>query len=74
MMDYIWMFFLGGIAILSLMIFLITLSRDTFLVKKLKKKKSVLGMNFGLLLITLSSLGIIVYLFNLLRTQIELLQ
>lgn len=74
MMDYLWMFFLGGIAVLSLVIFLITLSRDTFLVKKLKQKKSVLSVNFSLLLITLSSLGIIVYLFNLLRTQIEILQ
>lgn len=74
MMDYLWMFFLGGIAILALMFFLITLSRDTFLVKKLKKKKMLLSVNFGLLLITLSSLGMIVYLFNLLRTQIELLQ
>ena len=74
MMDYLWMFFLGGVAILSLMFFLFTLSRDTFLVKKLKKKKYMLGVNFSLLLITLGCLGMIVYLFNLLREQIELLQ
>lgn len=74
MIDYIWMFILGGIAILSLLFFLITLSRDAFLLKKLRKKKFQLVLNFSLLFITLTSLGLIAYLFTLLRDQIELLQ
>ncbi|MET3562932.1 hypothetical protein ABID30_002023 [Enterococcus rotai] len=74
MMDYLWLFILGGIAILSLLIFLITLSRDTFLMKKLRKKKTNFILNFSLLFTTLTCLGLIVYLFTLLKEQIELLQ
>lgn len=74
MIDYLWMFILGGIAILSLMLFLMMLSRDVFLIKRLRKKKQSLGLNFALLFITLTSLGLIAYLFVLLRDQIELLQ
>lgn len=73
-MDYIWLFILGGIAAISLLIFLVTLSRDTFLIKKLKKSNIYFSVNFSLLLVTLGSLGMIVYLFNILREQIELLQ
>ncbi|ALS36958.1 phosphoglycerol transferase MdoB-like AlkP superfamily enzyme [Enterococcus rotai] len=74
MIDYLWLFILGGVAIISLVFFLMTLSRDVFLVKKLRKKKQILGLNFALLFITLTSLGLIAYLFVLLRDQIELLQ
>ena len=74
MIDYLWMFILGGIAIVSLVFFLMTLSRDVFLMKRLRKKKQSLGLNFALLFITLTSLGLIAYLFVLLRDQIELLQ
>ncbi|WP_242586459.1 hypothetical protein [Candidatus Enterococcus ikei] len=74
MIDYLWMFILGGITILSLVLFLMTLSRDVFLIKRLRKKKQSLSLNFALLFITLTSLGLIAYLFVLLRDQIELLQ
>ncbi|MBP2097246.1 hypothetical protein [Enterococcus rivorum] len=74
MIDYLWMFILGGISILALFFFLVTLSRDTFLIKKLRKKKQVVALNFSLLFISLGCLGTIVYLFSLLKTQIELLQ
>ncbi|WP_348921001.1 hypothetical protein [Enterococcus rotai] len=74
MIDYLWLFILGGVSIVSLVFFLMTLSRDVFLVKKLRKKKQILGLNFALLFITLTSLGLIAYLFVLLRDQIELLQ
>ncbi|WYJ96766.1 hypothetical protein DOK67_0001069 [Enterococcus sp. DIV0212c] len=72
-MDYIWLFYLGGIATVSLLIFLMTLSKDTFLLTKLRKSKSGFLLNFSLLFITLGDLGIIIYLFNLLREQIDLL-
>ena len=74
MIDYLWLFVLGGIAILSLLFFLVPLSRDAFLIKKLRKKKQSLVLNFSLLFISLTSLGLIAYLFVLLRDQIELLQ
>ncbi|EOL50533.1 MULTISPECIES: hypothetical protein [Enterococcus] len=74
MIDYLWIFILGGIAIVSLLVFLTTLARDVFLIKKLRKKKQGLLLNFSLLFITLTSLGLITYLFTLLREQIELLK
>ncbi|MEI5990737.1 hypothetical protein [Enterococcus crotali] len=74
MIDYLWLFILSGIAIISLLVFLITLSRDTFLIKKLRKKKTRFILNFSLLFTTLTCLGLIVYLFSLLKEQIEILQ
>jgi len=74
LIDYLWIFILGAVAILSLLVFLMTLSRDAFLMKKLRKKKNQFFLNFGLLFTTLTCLGLIVYLFTLLKDQIEILQ
>lgn len=74
MINYLWLFILGGIAVIALLFFLLMLSRDAFLIRKVKRKKGPLLVNFSLLAITLSSLGLIVYLFTLLKEQIELLQ
>lgn len=74
MTNYLWLFLLAGLAVLSLFYFVITLSRDVFLLKKLRKKKRKYILNFSLLVLTLGSLSLIVYLFNILREQIELLQ
>ncbi|OJG55484.1 hypothetical protein RV06_GL001927 [Enterococcus haemoperoxidus] len=48
-------------------------SRDVFLMRRLKLSKSNLVINFSLLLLTLSSLILIIYLFVLLKEQIKLL-
>lgn len=74
MIDYLWMFILGGVASIALLFFLMPLSRDAFLIKKLRKSKQQLLLNFSLLFISLICLGLIAYLFTLLRDQIELLQ
>lgn len=74
MADYLWIYILGGIASVTLINFLITLSRDVFLVRKLKLKKTNLVVNFCLLLLTLASLALIIYLFVLLKDQIKLLE
>ncbi|EOH96637.1 hypothetical protein UAW_01802 [Enterococcus haemoperoxidus ATCC BAA-382] len=74
MIDYLWIFILGAISIGSLLIFLVTLSREAFLLKKLRKRKVNFVLNFSLLFISLSCLGLITYLFTLLKEQIELLQ
>ncbi|OJG51466.1 hypothetical protein RV06_GL001607 [Enterococcus haemoperoxidus] len=42
--------------------------------KKLRKRKVNFVLNFSLLFISLSCLGLITYLFTLLKEQIELLQ
>lgn len=73
MFDYLWVFILGGVSSVSLIVFIATLSRDIFLVRKLKQKKGNLLINFSLLLITIMSLSMIIYLFNLLKNQLSLL-
>ncbi|EOL49888.1 hypothetical protein [Enterococcus caccae] len=73
MKDYLWIYILGGIASASLLFFLVTLSRDVFLVKKLRKKKLDLAFNFSLLAVSIVSLGLIIYLFVLLKDQIKLI-
>ncbi|WP_430604788.1 hypothetical protein IGL98_002701 [Enterococcus sp. DIV0840] len=63
MIDYLWIYILSGVALLSLVLFLLTLSRDLFLVKRLKAKKIALFANFSLLILSLMSLALIIYLF-----------
>ncbi|WYJ83930.1 hypothetical protein IGL98_003053 [Enterococcus sp. DIV0840] len=58
MINYLWLFILGGIAVTALLFFLLMLSRDAFLIRKVKRKKGPLLVNFSLLVITLSSLGL----------------
>ncbi|EOI00809.1 hypothetical protein UAW_00076 [Enterococcus haemoperoxidus ATCC BAA-382] len=73
MRDYLWIYILGGIASVSLIFFLVTLSRDVFLARKLKKKKLDLAVNFTLLAVSITSLTLIIYLFVLLKDQIRLI-
>ncbi|MBO0428303.1 hypothetical protein [Vagococcus fluvialis] len=72
-MDFLWTYVLGSIAILSIIFFLLTFSRDIYLIKKLKLNRSSLAVNFSLLMIACISVGIVVYLFILLKNQINLL-
>lgn len=74
MTKYIWLFILGGIAMIALIFFLMTFSKDMFLIKKLKKTKKNLILNFSLIITTLTCLGLVIYLFTLLKEQINLLQ
>ncbi|OTN83838.1 hypothetical protein A5819_003657 [Enterococcus sp. 7E2_DIV0204] len=73
MRDYLWIYILGGVASVSLIFFLGTLSKDVFLARKLKKKKLDLAVNFSLLVVSIASLGLIIYLFVLLKDQIRLI-
>ncbi|MGM0218050.1 hypothetical protein IGI43_001150 [Enterococcus sp. AZ126] len=73
MIDYLWMYILGAISFITLVYFLMSFSRDVFLIRRLKLSKSNLAINFSLLLLTLISLILIIYLFVLLKEQIKLL-
>lgn len=72
MLDYIWIIILGILGLISLLIFLLSLSKDSFLTNKLKRKKT-LALNFSLLALSLGNLSVIIYLFILLKNQIELM-
>ncbi|GGD00619.1 hypothetical protein [Enterococcus wangshanyuanii] len=73
MKEYLWVYILGAVAALSFLAFLLTLSRDIFLVKRLKLAKINFSLNFTLLLISLTSIILIIYLFALLKDQIRIL-
>lgn len=73
MKDYLWVFVLSIIALFSAGMFLGTISKSSVLVKKLKLPKSKLLLNFVLLLISLVNIGLIVYVFVLVKDQISLL-
>ncbi|OTN89026.1 hypothetical protein A5819_001518 [Enterococcus sp. 7E2_DIV0204] len=72
-MNFLWIYILGGTSILTLLIFLVTFSKDVFLVKRLKKRKRSLWLNGSFLAITFISISLVIYLFILLRDQIQLL-
>lgn len=73
MNDYLWIYILGAVASVSLLFFLVTLSRDVFLVRRLRKKRLSLALNFNFLIISIVSLSLIIYLFILLKDQIKLI-
>lgn len=73
MIYYLWVFILSGIALISIFYFLLTLNRDLSLAKQIKKKSKVLVVNFILLLISIVSTGLIIYLFLELKRQIDIL-
>lgn len=73
MIYYLWVFVLSGVCLLSLILFLLSITKDVPLIKKLKKKKSVLALNITLLLISVGSVGLIVNLFLELKRQIDVL-
>lgn len=73
MIYYLWVFILSGVALISIFYFLLTINRDLSLGKQLKKKTSTLVVNFMLLLISLVSTGLIIYLFLELKRQIDIL-
>ncbi len=73
MINYLWIYILSALAVVSLIIFLISFSKDHFFIKKLKLKKGNYALNFMLLIIFLSDIGLIVYLLMLLKEQINIL-
>lgn len=71
MRDYLWVFVLSGIALVSAVFFLGTISKSSILVRKLKLPKKKLSLNFLLLIISLVDISLIIYVFLLIRDQIS---
>lgn len=70
-MDYLWVYILAFISIASVSMFILTFSKDLYLTRKLKLKKISLLINFSLLITSLASLSLVIYLFSLLKEQIQ---
>lgn len=73
MTHYLWVYLLSALAILSLIGFLVSFSKDHLLIKKLKLSKFNYLLNFSLLLMSFLDIGLIIYLFSTLKEQINVL-
>lgn len=73
MRDYLWIFILSGVALLAAGIFLGTISSSSLLIKKNKLPKYKLLLNFILLVSALVDIGLIIYVFILVKDQISAL-
>ena len=73
MRDYLWIFILGVIALVSAGVFFATISKSAVLIKKLKLPKFKLLINFILLASTILDISLIIYVFVLVKNQISAL-
>lgn len=71
--NYLWVYIIGAVAFVTLLIFLITFPKDHQYMKKLKKSKAGYLLNFSLLIFSLADVGLIIYLFMLLKDQVGVL-
>lgn len=71
MKDYLWIIVAGIFALLSFIFFLLTISNSSSLIKKLKKSKLNIITNIAVLVIGMANIGIIVYLLQEIKLQIE---
>lgn len=72
-MAYFWIYYLAAVCLLSLTIFLATFSKSVVSIKKLHVKKNSLFVNWLLIFYSIISLGLVIYLFYLLKLQLSLL-
>lgn len=71
MKDYLWIIVAGIFALLSFIFFLLTISNSSSLIKKLKKSKLHIVTNVAVLVIGIANIGVIVYLLQEIKLQIE---
>lgn len=71
MKDYIWIIVAGSFAVVSLFFFILTISNSSSLIKRLNKSKLNIITNLTVLLIGVGNIGIIIYLLQDIRKQIE---
>lgn len=72
-MDFLWVYILGIVSAVSIISFIMTFSKDVKLVQKLRLNKKSLMINFSLLVSSSISIGLVIYLFSLLKNQIDLI-
>ncbi|MBP1042453.1 hypothetical protein I6N95_15650 [Vagococcus sp. BWB3-3] len=72
-MGYFWIYYLAVLCLFSLSVFLITLSPSVTAVKRLKLAKSSLLINWLFVLFSIVSLSLLVYLFYILKVQLEIM-
>ncbi|WP_314067975.1 hypothetical protein [uncultured Vagococcus sp.] len=72
-MGYFWIYFLAIVCVFSLSVFLMTLSSNVVLVRKLNLPNKSLSVNWLLIIFSLVSLGLLVYLFYLLKVQLGIM-
>ncbi|MFW8054131.1 hypothetical protein [Vagococcus fluvialis] len=71
MKDYLWIIIASVFALIALFFFILTISNGTSLIKKLKKNKLHVLTNITILLIGFGNIGLVIYLLQDVRRQIE---
>lgn len=71
MKDYLWIIIAGVFALFAFVFFLMTIGSSSSLIKKLKLKKANIIINIFILLIGISNLGLVIYLLQDIREQID---
>lgn len=73
MVNYLWVFILTVLSLVALLIFFISFSKDLFFIKKLKKSPLNYLLNFSLIAFSAVDIGLVIYLFQMLKKQIGIL-
>lgn len=71
MKDYLWVIVAGVFALLSFLLFILTISSSSSLIKRLRLSKFNILFNVSLLLIGFVNIGVGIYLLQSVREQIE---
>lgn len=72
MQNYLWVIVLSSLSLVSLLVFLISFSKDHFYIKKLKRSSANYFLNFSLLVLSIADVVLVIYLFQLLKQQLGL--
>lgn len=70
---YLWLYVLGIGGLLSLLSFILSIKRDSKLLRKLKLPKGKIIVNWLLLLVSIGCFSLLAYLFINIQQQINLL-
>lgn len=71
MKDYFWVIVAGVFALISFLLFILTISSSSSLIKRLRLSKLNIMFNISLLLIGIANIGVGIYLLQDVREQIE---
>lgn len=71
MKDYLWIIIAGIGALIAFLVFILTLSTSTSLIKRLNRSKANILLNITVLLLGFTNLGLAIYLLQDIRDQIS---
>lgn len=71
MKDYLWVIVAGVFALVSFLLFIISIGQSSSLINRLKKSKTNILLNVTLIIIGFVNVGVGIYLLQSVREQIQ---